>query len=245
MALNRLISVSNQPVPVQETDFTIDGVGRYVCNTFEEATGNGGPPFNVVVIGAGAYGAYCAAKIHSRHPAARVLVLEAGSFLVAEHIQNLGRMGLNVAGEIPPASDPGVPRELVWGLPWRGNVDFPGLAYCAGGKSLYWGGWCPRLTGQDLAAWPVLAADYLNATYADVESETGVVPGADFIFGELHDVLLLAASQASAGVANIETGLGVNGVHEAPLAVQGNSPVSGLFSFDKYSSLPLLLEWDP
>jgi choline dehydrogenase-like flavoprotein len=195
-----------------------------------------------VIIGAGAYGAYCAAKIHSRHPAARVLVLEAGSFLVPEHIQNLGRIGLDVAGEIPPASDPGVPRELVWGLPWRGNVDFPGLAYCAGGKSLYWGGWCPRLTGQDLAAWPVPAADYLHATYADVESETGVVPGADFIFGELHDALLPAVTQAAAGVANIETGLGANGVQEAPLAVQGNSPVSGLFSFDKYSSLPLLLD---
>lgn len=41
-------------------------------------------------------------------------------------------------------------RELVWGLPWRGNVEFPGLAYCLDGKSLYWGGWCPRLTAADL-----------------------------------------------------------------------------------------------
>ena len=50
--------------------------------------------------------------------------------------------------------DPGVARELVWGLPWRGNVQFPGLAYCTGGKSLFWGGWCPRLTPGDLAGWP-------------------------------------------------------------------------------------------
>lgn len=242
MALHRLIPVAEQQVPVQETDFTTDGVGRHVCNTFDEATGNGGPPFNVVIIGAGAYGAYCAARIHRRHRGARVLVLEAGSLLVSEHVQNLGRIGLNVPKGIPPASDPGVARDLVWGLPWRGNVNFPGLAYCAGGKSLYWGGWCPRLTQQDLAAWPRAAADHLHATYADVESETGVVPGADFIFGELHDALLPALSQTAAGVANIETGLGANGVQEAPLAVQGSSPVSGLFSFDKYSSLPLLLD---
>jgi choline dehydrogenase-like flavoprotein len=242
MALNRLIPAAEQPVQVQETDFTIDGLGRHVCNTFDEAVGNGGPPFNVVIIGAGAYGAYCAAKIHSRHPETRVLVLEAGSFLVPEHVQNLGRLGLDVADAIPPTSDPGVPRKLVWGLPWRGNVDFPGLAYCAGGRSLYWGGWCPRLTGQDLAAWPVSAAEYLDTTYTDVESEIGVVPGADFIFGELHDALLPAVGQAAVGVDHVETGLGVNGIQEAPLAVQGNSPVSGLFSFDKYSSLPLLLD---
>ncbi|MFL6046009.1 MAG: hypothetical protein ACJ72M_12910, partial [Propionibacteriaceae bacterium] len=40
----------------------------------------------------------------------------------------------------------------------------------------------------------------------------------------------------------IETTMGSNGVEIAPLAVQGSSPVSGLFSFDKYSSLPLFID---
>lgn len=65
-------------------------------------------------------------------------------------------------------------REQVWGLPWRGNVQFPGLAYCVGGKSVYWGGWCPRLTGTDLAAWPPATAAWLNTRYSLVESETVV-----------------------------------------------------------------------
>jgi len=73
----------------------------------------------------------------------------------------------------------------VWGLPWRGNVEFPGLAYCSGGKSLYWGGWCPRLTAGDLQQWPASTAQYLANNYTDVESETGVVPATDFISGEL------------------------------------------------------------
>jgi hypothetical protein len=63
------------------------------------------------------------------------------------------------------------------------------LAYCAGGKSIYWGGWSPRLTPQDLLQWPNSVAAYLDANYSDVESETGVVPATDFIFGELHDAL--------------------------------------------------------
>ena len=229
-------------IPVQTTTFSIDALGRYVCSTWDEATGNGGAPFSAVVVGAGMYGAYCAAKIFRRHPGKRVLLLDAGRFLVTEHVQNLARIGLNVASPIDPANDPGVARELVWGLPWRGNVQFPGLAYCTGGKSLYWGGWCPRLTPGDLAAWPASVKAYLDANYTDVESETGVVPGADFIFGDLFTVLSAETATAVATVANIESSVGTGGVQPPPLAVQGNAPESGLFSFDKFSSMPVLVE---
>jgi hypothetical protein len=162
--------------------------------------------------------------------------------MVSEHVQNLARIGLGVPAAISPWSDPGVARELVWGIPWRGNVDFPGLAYCTGGKSIYWGGWCPRLTAGDLQRWPNATAQYLDAHYTDVESETGVVPAADFISGDLLTVLHGEISAAAATVPHIETGIGVNGVQAAPLAVQGSPPASGLFSFDKYSALPLLTD---
>jgi choline dehydrogenase-like flavoprotein len=229
-------------VPVQTTTFSIDALGRYVCSTWDEATANGGAPFAAVVVGAGMYGAYCAAKIFRRHPGKRVLLLDAGRFLVTEHVQNLARIGLNVAAPIDPVNDPGVARELVWGLPWRGNVQFPGLAYCTGGKSLYWGGWCPRLTQGDLAGWPASVKAYLDAHYTDVESETGVVPSADFIFGDLFTVLRAEITSAASTLANIESSLGNGGVEPPPLAVQGSSPASGLFSFDKFSSMPVLVE---
>jgi choline dehydrogenase-like flavoprotein len=129
---------------VQDTTFSIDALGRYICSTWQEATGGSGPPFSAVVVGAGMYGAYCATKLYRQHPGKRVLVLDAGRFLVSEHVQNLGRIGLDVPAPIWPANDPGIPRELGWGLPWRRNVEFPGLAYCSGGKSLYWG----RLVSQ-------------------------------------------------------------------------------------------------
>lgn len=241
MPLPNLIPAGG-PVNVQSTTFSIDALGRYLCSTWDEATGSGGAPFSAVVIGAGMYGAYCATKIFRRHPGKRILLLDAGRFLVSEHVQNLARIGLNVPAAISPGSDPGVARELVWGIPWRGNVEFPGLAYCTGGKSIYWGGWCPRLTAGDLQGWPNATAQYLGAHYTDVESETGVVPATDFISGDLLTVLQGEVSAAAATVPNIETGIGVNGVQVAPLAVQGSPPASGLFSFDKYSALPLLIE---
>jgi hypothetical protein len=137
MALPKLIPAGEQ-VQVQHTSFSVDALGRFVCSTWDEATANGGAPFSAIVIGAGMYGAYCAEKIYRRHANKRVLLLDAGRFMVSEHVQNLARIGLNVPVPITPSNDPGAARELVWGLPWRGNVDFPGLAYCTGGKSVYW-----------------------------------------------------------------------------------------------------------
>src|SRR5919202_3264009 len=123
--LPRLVPTSNPAdlVEVQETAFGIDVPARYVCSTWDEAVNNGGVQPDAVVIGAGMFGAYCAEKIY-RNSNLRVLVLEAGSFLVSEHVQNLARIGLNAAGAVRVASnqeDPGM-RERVWGNPWRSQV---------------------------------------------------------------------------------------------------------------------------
>jgi hypothetical protein len=221
-------------VEVQETTFSLDVLGRYICNTYDEAINNGGFPFDAIVIGAGMYGSYVAEKIYRQGQGnLRVLLLEAGSFLVSEHVQNLSRIGLNAAGAI--TSDPGIPRERVWGLPWRSNVAFPGLAYCVGGRSLYWGGWSPKLTDADLKNWPSELQTYLKANYNETEKETGVDPATDFISGELYDALKKAMDAAAKKVPTID------GVEVAPLAVQASAPV-GLFPFDKYSSGPIVTD---
>jgi hypothetical protein len=51
------------PTPVQNTTFSIDVLGRYICNTYDEAVNNGGVQFDAVVIGAGMFGAACAEKL--------------------------------------------------------------------------------------------------------------------------------------------------------------------------------------
>jgi choline dehydrogenase-like flavoprotein len=243
MPLNQLIDSGNpiQPPPdVQRTTLGLDVLSRFICSTWDEAVNNGGKPFDAVVIGAGMFGGYCGEKIF-RFGAAqnlRVLVLDAGPFVVSTHVQNLPRIGLNVPNAILPSSDTGQARELVWGMPWRSNVQFVGQAYCFGGKSLYWGGWCPRLLASDLAAWPPTVAQYLNQNYPVLEQQTGVDVKTDFIQGPLFNLLKSAVTKviSTSGVANLDS------VEDPPLAVQGQSPASGLFSFDKYSSATLLAD---
>jgi hypothetical protein len=67
-------------------------------------------------------------------------------------------------------------------------------------------------------------------------------PAPDFIFGDLFNVLSSEVAAAVGTVPNIESMLGNVGVQPPPLAVQGSSPASGLFGFDKFSSMPLLAE---
>ncbi len=196
---------------VQRTSFSLDIMGRFICNTYSEATINA--DFDVIVIGSGMYGAYCAAKIYRDSRAAggkqlRILILEAGPFLVHEHGQNIPDLGLK--NPFRPVLDPfspqaQQPRDLVWGVGWRSNVGFPGTAYCVGGKSIYWGGWCPRLRSADLEQWPDDVRKYLmeppmfpsafpsnrlsspeqNSVYEEVEFEIGVKPPDDYIFDPL------------------------------------------------------------
>jgi choline dehydrogenase-like flavoprotein len=253
----------NDRVVVQDTAFTTDAVGRYICSTWDEATQNGGVEFDAVVIGAGMFGAYCAEKMY-RNANLRVLVLDAGCLLVTEHVQNLARIGLNAAGPkqgpdgkpVPVASnsdDPGQ-RERVWGIPWRSSVPFSGLAYCLGGRSLYWGGWAPRLIKGDLDQWPEEIRNYvqnpLNMAcdpnpnpgeapvdeYCRTEREIGVVPAADYISGTLTAKLKTKFEAAKPAVTSVDA------IEDAPLAVQASAPASGLFSFDKWSSAPIFVD---
>jgi choline dehydrogenase-like flavoprotein len=234
--LPRLNADAFAKVEVQETEFSHDLFGRYVCSTWEEVANNGGAPFDAVVIGAGMFGGACAEKLYrfGEPTTLRILVLDAGAFLASTHIQNLPHIGLGTPGDVAVPSngqDPGS-RNIVWGSPWHSNQSFPGLAYCPGGRSLFWGGWSPRLTEADLANWPPAVAQYLRSTYDVVENEIGVNPTTDYISGKLFTELLAAFGAA----------LPQYEVKEAPLAVQGQGPESGLFSFDKYSSATLLID---
>lgn len=247
MALNRLDD-SGQPLPipdVQRTTLAIDVLGRYVCNTWDEAVNNGGAPFDAVVIGSGMFGGYVADKLY-RDTNLRVLVLEAGPFLVATHLQNLPGLGLFEPGAINPSEDQGLARNLVWGIPWRGNSQFVGQAYCVGGKSLYWGGWCPTLLPDDVAKWAESSAEvaaYLEANYPILQRQVGILDSqgqvaTDYIEGPLFNTIKqkIDAVVGAGSVPNLDSS------ERAPLGVQGKPPASGLFSFDKYSSAVLLIE---
>ena len=221
-----------------QTPFSVDLIGRFVCSTWDEAINMGGPPYDVVVIGAGMHGGYCAEKIFRFAKEAgknvRVLVLEAGPLLLTQHEQNYPNISPNTGPfhvVTSNSNDPG-PQEAVWGYPWRSNQSFPGLAFTIGGRSLYWGGWAPRLTPDDLNDWPNDVKAHLIPNYPIVEKEVGITAAQ-------HEPLtapLMARFQAAIGST---PGLSVE---SAPLAVQSTAPTGILFGFDKYSSANLLVE---
>jgi len=186
------------------TEFAIDVMGRYVCNTFDEAMANSDPafratardvngnplpprgdmrPFDFIVIGGGTFGGAVAEHLlfRSTGRAERILVLEGGPFALPEHIQN-----------VPSIAGVGE----VWGFPWNGNIGFSGLAFCVGGRSIFWGGWSPRLLDSETVPWPKAVLDDLNAKtltkngdegyFRQSGRQIGVTETNDFIFGELH-----------------------------------------------------------
>lgn len=254
------------PTP-QTTDFTRDVLGRYICNGLDEVLASTNiRPFDVIVLGGGSFGPIFAQHLlyQDERRARRILVLEAGRFVVPEHVQNLPMLGLGVPG--PVTTDPGVTRAEVWGLPWRSAVGFPGLAYCLGGRSLYFGGWSPQLLDSEMPAdaWPANVQAELNDPLPDGRSgyfrqsaeQIGTNISNDFIFGALHNALRaqlrqgIDANQITDAIPLAQLPLHLDGVPqnqnlfklEAPLAVQGRAPRAGFFPFNKFSSMPLLME---
>ena len=245
----------------QLTDFTLDVLGRYLCNGFDEAMHSidknasrpdGSPqsdarPFNAIVIGGGSFGGILAQHLMyaDQTNSYRILVLEAGRYSLPEHFQNLP---LN-----------GQPSEM-WGLPWRSNVPggFPGLAYTVGGRSLFFGGWSPRLLDDEIASWPANAVADLQQRYFDeAAKQIGADASNDFMHGDMHVALRqLLADGINGGHVRHAIPLAELPLHlsnppenpldllklEAPLAVQGTSPLPGFFPINKFSSAPLQME---
>lgn len=252
MPLNRLVD-SGVPLPlpdIQRTTFSVDGMGRYICNTWDEILdAQRGGQFDIVIVGSGMYGAYAASKLFEQgrrmansSDAPRVLVLESGPFLITEHIQNLTRRSTDLASLVAEdLVDPGQ----------TNGVSFAKHARCLGGKSIFWGGWSPRYQQSEMQKtdadgdrlWPEEVEDYLFQTgwrggYDYSEQEIGAYPVQDFINGPLYEALKSRAED----VVNNNQVPSLKAALPPPIAVQGEGPGSGLFSFDKYCSLPLLLD---
>jgi hypothetical protein len=88
------------PAP-QYTDFSKDVLGRYVCNGLDEAirSTSGRPdarPFDIIIIGGGAFGGTLAQHLlySDKLRNHRILVLEGGPMVFAEHAQNLPNIGV-------------------------------------------------------------------------------------------------------------------------------------------------------
>ena len=196
-------------LPAQDTTFTLDNMGRYLCNTLDEAVDSTVPfvggrqrPFDVVVIGGGSFGSVVAAGLFLRDPtrSRRILVLEQGPFVLPEHVQNLPFMGGEPAMRAPWVVRAG--SDLGYDRPGQSGA---GLLYAVGGRSLSWGGWSPELLkdepagadegvvpggNDEMAGWPAaVIADLQNQYFYEAGDQIGVNATNDFIYGPLHQAL--------------------------------------------------------
>lgn len=216
------------------TSFTKDVQGRYLCNDFSEVEAwrsEGGRPFDVIVVGGGTFGAAIAEHLWFRQRQAgrglRTLVVEAGLFTLPEHVQNTGILGLSDPRDPFTldlnASQPERPRNEVWGVPWISSIPFKGLAYTIGGRSLYWGGWSPRLLDEEMVTWPAATVADLNSRYCDESSrQIGVDETNDFIFGELHRAL---RQQLFGAVGGIKDVVPLPSLPPSPVLKPGSNPL--------------------
>jgi hypothetical protein len=154
------------------------------CSSFSEAVQSmkrearpDARPFDIIVLGGGTFGAIVAQHLfdRDRKHSHRILVLEGGpfvlpDFVLPDYVQNLLMLGFKLP---PPTSFKelkrikhyglGKSREGVWRLPWYSKVSCPGLAYCIGGRSLFWGGWAPRPLESEMPGWPSTVVAELKA----------------------------------------------------------------------------------
>jgi choline dehydrogenase-like flavoprotein len=218
------------PLTTEDTTFTRDALGRYVCNTFQEtrdSTTGSGRAFDFIIIGGGTFGAALAEHLwfRSTKRSERILVLEAGPFLLPEHIQNL-----------PLLLDPtnSQLQKEVWGLAWNSSIGFPGLAYTVGGRSLFWGGWSPRLLDSELPKnlWPKAVLDDLTPKnlpdgrkgyFRQSSDQIGVTETNDFIFGDLQRAM---RKQLFDGLSTVSDAMVLGSLPEHPAVEYGNTPAT-------------------
>lgn len=235
------------PLTTEYTTFTRDVLGRYICNTYDEvlvtidanARANAGlparsdlRPFDFIIVGGGTFGAALAEHLwfRTRNRNERILVLDGGPFVLPEHVQNLPVLGLG-AGD--PRKDH-QPQKEVWGLAWNTSdpVGFPGLAYCVGGRSVFWGGWSPRLLSSELpnSVWPQAALDDMTPKnlpdgrkgyFRQSSDQIGVTETNDFIFGDLHRTL---RKQLLDGLSTVSDAMNVGTLPDHPAIEYRETP---------------------
>ena len=183
--------------------------------------------YDVVVIGSGVGGGIVAEQCADL--GLNTLVLELGSYLFPTHVGNLPRQH-RVETEVS---------KHIWSL-WDDfrvvNYDnAPGSAYqggqgfCLGGRSVFWGGFIPRMTWWELDRWPQTVRWYLEDTgYARAEQllnrSLQQSPYQDEVLGyfnrEFRDYLALTA----------------------PMAVQNTDPARAGINAGLFSTADLLME---
>ena len=192
--------------------------------------------WDVIVIGSGMAGGTLADHLSDGHPdgngardGLNVLLLEAGGFVFPTHIGNL-----------PREQTPGVLSKHIWEL-WdefsvrnydnlQGSDYDGGQAFNLGGRSVFWGGFIPRMTSWELDQWPKRVKYYLEDTgYIRAEDFMGRSTGPRTIYNRQVHLLLR------------ELFHWMNHV-DAPMAIRQNPEAANTIATGVFSTADLITE---
>ncbi|MFJ5777081.1 GMC oxidoreductase [Streptomyces sp. NPDC093094] len=213
------------PVPADR-----DPVATYYCKTLRQV---GDVEYDIVIVGGGAVGAAVLDRLVQRGGSARprVLVLEKGSFLLPEHVQNLHPRYQRLMKDA-------VAR------PWRraAGTTFdlaPQIPYL-GGRAQFWSTWIPRPSDQQMPGWPQAVKESLARYWNSAEEFLGaVLPGR---MGEQFTTFqprLREQLQAKlGGLGHFPDGIQAPQL-EVPLASRATTSTLG---YRKFSPVPVLIE---
>ena len=141
--------------------------------------------FDYVVIGS----SYCAlgfiTKVVENNPNARILVLERGQYLHPCHVQNLSPVYSNKcrdASETFPWSISEKTHEGEY-IKW-----LYGMCNFFGGRSLFWSGWCPKPTTDEMEHWPPEVIKVVHDYFDKVEALMNVTTVDQVFTKQLHSV---------------------------------------------------------
>ena len=181
---------------MKQTYFVSDGEWKTIQQTGE---------FDYVVVGS----SYCAlgfiTRVVKNNPDAKILVLERGQFFLPCHFQNLSPVYGRTRRDPSETFQWRISEKTKQGkTPW-----LHGMCNFFGGRSLFWNGWCPEPTTDEMEHWPPEIIKVVHGYFGEVKKLMNVTT-ADQIFdkrhstnGNLQEVLQHALEKVSENVDGI------------------------------------------
>ena len=172
--------------------------------------------FNYVIVGSSICCLSFVKKVRENQPDALILIVERGEYFHPDHFQTLPI----VYGTSVRASE-----TFHWKITEATHngeyIKFQhGMHNFFGGRSLFWSGWCPEPTDDEMEEWPDEVIEKVRKYFPEAKSLLSVVPANeissdnDAIFGKLQD-LVYAKLQSAPSIIP-----GLTRVEHAPLAVR-------------------------